>query len=113
MSVKNSISAVPLTNIASSTLTTSYLPINPNGLLGSCFLLRLTSTSTTGTTISFDGINDHDYIPSDGTININAQTNSQLSSGVAKFSASTIVYAKGTAGTGNIYLSGYYQSMGV
>ena len=113
MSVRNTIKAIPLTNIASSALTTSYQAINSTGLPNACCLLRLVSTSSTSVTISYDGVNDHEFLLDGESFNINAQANSQPVSLTANFPIGTKVYAKGTAGTGNIYLSGYYVPNGI
>lgn len=109
MALKNSVQAIALTNIASSTLTTSYQAINPNGLTQACFMIRIMNSSTQAVTLSYDGTTDHEFILSNSTLQIDPQINSQPNNNIAKFSANTVVYVKGTAGTGNIYLSGYYQ----
>lgn len=107
---KNSVQAIPLTNIASSTLSSSYQAINATGLPFPCFMIRLNSTSSTPVTVSFDGINDHEFLLNGTFVNLNFQTNSRPSNDVAYMKAGTVVWVKGTAGTGNIYLSGYYQT---
>lgn len=109
MALKNTVKAIPLTNIASSSLTANYQAINPGGLPNACFEIVFTNGSTTGVTLSYDGTTDHEYVLSTGTKILNAQTNSAPNNHVANFPIGTIVYAKGTAGTGNLYLSGYFQ----
>jgi hypothetical protein len=109
MALKNTIKAIPLTNIASSALTTSYQAINTGGLPSSCCILRLNSTSSTSVTISYDGVNDHEFLLAGASFTIPVQSNSQPNNFIANFPIGTQVYVKGTAGTGNIYLSGYYQ----
>jgi hypothetical protein len=109
MAVKNSVQAIALTNIASSTLTTSYQAINPLGLTQACFLIRVMNSSTQAVTLSYDGVTDHEFILASSTLQIESQANSQPNNNIAKFAANTVIYVKGTAGTGNIYLSGYYQ----
>ena len=112
MANKSTVKAIPLTTIASSTLTGTYQAINALGLGFPCFVLRLNSTSTTAVTVSYDGTTDHEFLLNGATLQIMTQTNSNVSTN-AMFSASTKVYVKGTAGTGNIYLSGYYLPQGV
>lgn len=109
MAVKNIVKAIPLTNIASSTFSGSYQAINSTGLPNACFLIRLISTSSTPVTISYDGTNDHDYLPGGATIQLPHQSNSQPNNFIANLPIGTIVYVKGTAGTGNVYLAGYFQ----
>ena len=110
MNVKNVIKAIPLSTVAASTLTGVYVPLN-SGLPFPCFHIRITSTSTTSITVSYDGgVTDHDIIPlPGGTIVVNGQTNSQPQSHIALFAKGTVISIKGAVGTGNIYLSGYYQ----
>ena len=110
MALKNSIKAVTLTNIDSATVTSSYKAINSSGLTKPCFLIRITNNSTQDVTVSYDGVNDNEYIPKATSIAISGQANVPE---FASIPASTIVWVKGTAGTGNIYLSGYYQPQGV
>lgn len=110
MSAKNTVQAIPLTSIGSAALTANYQPINPNGLPEACFLIRIATTSSTTVTLSYDGVTDHEIVIfGDDAIVLPFQTNSRPNSNVALIAAGTVVYAKGTAGTGRIYLSGYYQ----
>jgi hypothetical protein len=109
MAVKNIIKAIPLTNFASASLTTDYQAINTTGLSNSCCILRLNSTSSTSVTVSYDGVNDHEFLLAGASFTIPVQANSQPNNFIANFPIGMQVYVKGTAGTGNIYLSGYYQ----
>lgn len=105
----NSVKAIVLTNIASSTLTSSYKPINASGLDQPCFTIRITNNSSNDVTISYDGINDNEIVlKSGGIFDSNSQTNSLPNNKVAMWNKGKVIYIKGTAGTGNIYLSGYY-----
>lgn len=61
-----------------------------------------------GITISYDGIHDHEFVASNSVFELPSQANSQPGAQIALFPKHTVVYLKGTAGTGNIYLSGYY-----
>jgi hypothetical protein len=108
MAVKNQIAAVPLSTFASANVTGAYQAIS-TALPNSCFLLRIINASNKDITISFDGINDGDYIVSGTNISLNGQTNSQPNNFIANWPIGTTVYAKGTAGTGNVYVAGYYQ----
>jgi len=112
MGVRDSIKAITMLSVQSSTLNGStYTKI---GTLGqSCFLLKLINNSPNAVFISFDGTHDHDFLePSNnnGSISqVNAQTNSQPNGYLASFPANTTVYAKSTAGTGTVMVAGYYQ----
>jgi hypothetical protein len=109
MHVRNILLPIPLTNIDSSTLTTSYQAINSSGLPNPCNILRIINSSTTDVTISYDGINDHDYLVGGHEFTLNATTNGLPPELTATIQEGTVVYVKGTAGTGNVYLAGYYQ----
>ncbi len=105
---KANVKAVTLTTIASSALTSSYQPINTNGLPEACFMIRINSSSSTLITLSYDGINDHEVVLPNQSVNLDFQSNSQPTAGFALMAKGTRVFVKGTAGTGNIYLSAYY-----
>lgn len=73
-------------------------------------IFKLTSTSTTDVTVSYDGgTTDHEYLPAgsflliDVTSDRAAECEFALGKGVQ-------VSIKGTAGTGTIYLSTYYAA---
>jgi hypothetical protein len=109
MAVSNSIQAIPLTSIDSATLASSYKVINAGGLAAPCFLIRIINTSGVTVTISYDGTTDNDVLAANSTLQLDFQENSQPNNYIAKLSKGTQIYAKGTAGTGLIYLAGYTQ----
>lgn len=109
MAVTNKVLPITMTNIASSAVTGSYQAINSTGFPFACFLIDITNASTTDVTISFDGTNDHEYVIHGTNKILNFQTNSQPNNNISKMAIGTVVYVKGTAGTGNIYVSGFYQ----
>jgi hypothetical protein len=108
MAVKNRVKAITLTSKASSTVTGSYAAINASGLTQACFLIRINNASNQAITISYDGTNDHDYLAANTALTFDFQANSQPNNFMALLALGTIVYVKGTAGTGTISLSGYY-----
>jgi uncharacterized protein (UPF0303 family) len=110
MSLKNSIKAVPLKNIDSSTVGATYKAINSTGLPNGCFLIKITNNSTQDVTVSYDGTTDHEYVIKATSVQISGESNNEQ---YVAFPGSMVVYVKGTAGTGNIYLSGYYQPQGL
>ncbi len=110
MSYKNTVKAVPLDDIDSATLNGTYAIINSGGLPHPCFLLRVMNASTKDVTISYDGSTDNEVVLANSTLVVNAQANSQPASYIANFPKGFIVWAKGTAGVGFIYVSAYYSA---
>jgi len=108
----NRIFPVDLSSFDVSTLTGTYQAVNGTGLSYGCFMIQFTNDSTSDVTISFDGVNDHEFIPgtadtiSRNVMQINA---SNFSSHPVVFPKNTVIYVKGSAGTGNFYVSGYGQ----
>jgi hypothetical protein len=93
--------ALELQSIASSALTSSYQAINADGIEEPSNSLSLVNDSSQNVTISFDGSSDN-YVVPDGTIR-DWKTDIRN-----RWKKGTVVYIKGTAGTGNIYLCGTY-----
>jgi len=106
---KNSIHAIPLETFLSSALLTAFQPINPLGLDQACFLIRIVNLGTTPIIISFDGANDNEQLKTLDTLELYGGEGSSSPQGnCALWAKGQIIYARGTAGTGNITLSGYY-----
>lgn len=108
MSSKNSVKAIPLTFIQSSVIDDTYSLIDANGLPNACFLLKIINNSNEDVTVSYDGDTDQEYVPKNTIATINAQTNAGPNSFVTLFPVGMGIYVKGTAGTGDVYLAGYY-----
>jgi hypothetical protein len=105
---KDIISLIPATSIDSSTLTGDFVPINPDGLPYACVTLYLINASTEDVMISIDGVNLYEYVLSGQRIVLYGQLNAAPTNQVAFFARGMIFYASGTAGTGDIYLTGEY-----
>ena len=80
-----------------------------NPLEGALCFIRITNDSNTDVIISYDGINDHEYIRSDDRAEVYFQINSTPNNQVAKLKQGTILYIRGNAGAGLVYVSGYYN----
>lgn len=114
MSVKNSIQPIPLTSINSATFTGNYQLISgAGGLTNSCIILRIINNSNIGVTVSYDGINDHDFVPANSVLQLPFQSNAQPNNFSALIAKGTRIYVKAAAGAGIVYLSGYYQPQGL
>jgi hypothetical protein len=107
--VKNIVQAIPLTSITSASVTGSYAAINSTGLPNACFMIEIINNSTMDVTVSYDGTNDHEFVPTLTTTKLEFQTNSQPGNYLANLALGTKVYVKGTAGTGSVFLAGYFQ----
>jgi hypothetical protein len=110
MALKNTVAAIALQTIDTSTLSPIYQLITATtGLPESCFLIHFINGSDVAVTVSYDGVTDHDIMPADTHVTLNFQTNSSPSNFSAHMARKTLIYVKGTAGTGNFSVAGYYQ----
>jgi hypothetical protein len=107
----NRLVAIPLGVFDTANLTAAYQPIYPGGLPHAISLLRITNRSNVDVLLSFDGATDNDLIGVDSTYYLPAQQNSQPRNQVMQIPAGTLLSIKEAtaAGTGNIYVSGYYN----
>ena len=108
-SVKNYVYPIPMTSIDSATFSGSYQAINSTGIPQSCFLLKVVNNSNQLVTISWNGTTDHDIAPSTSAYVYDYQTNKQPNNDMALAQKGQIIYAKGTAGVGLVYLVGFYN----
>ena len=111
MSVKNSVKAIPMTIFAGASLTNAY-QAGTTPLPNPCIIFKIVNNSSKDVTISYDGTTDHDYVPAGTVLLYNFQANSQPNNFVCSLAASTIIYVKAVAGagTGSVYIIGYYQA---
>jgi len=108
---KNSVKAIPLASFNTTGLTTSYKVIDSAGLDEACFLVRITNDSDADITLSLDDVADHEFIMAGDVLLLPVQTNSQPGGWVALLPKGQRFYVKGAgAGTGLVYLSGYYTA---
>lgn len=106
---QNFVKPITLSTFAASSLSTSFQALNSTGITEPVFFMRIVNDTNQDLTISFDGINAHDYIPAGAEYNFPSQANSQPQSQLALWKKGTIVYGKAAAsGTGTIAIAGYY-----
>ena len=108
---QNRIAAIEKYYIDSSTFTGGFDVLCP-GLDEACFLIRIINASNRAVSISYDGILYHDYVPAGETLQLSFQANNRPKSHVNQLAKGTKVYVTGAAGTGNVYLAGYYSTIG-
>ena len=104
-----------------STLTGSYQGMNlaanytiftGNGFQFPIKVLIFYNAGTTAVQISYDGVTNNDIMPGGATRIMDLQANhkdfSSYGAGTLIGRQGQIVYGKGTAGTGNFYIAGYF-----
>lgn len=107
---KNQVLPITLSSIDSATFTGSYQLLSATaGIPNACTQLHIVNNSTVNITISYDGTHDHDFLLSDTDRQLYFQSNAVPQSFAALLAAGTKIYVKGSAGTGLVYLSGWYQ----
>ena len=102
------IKAIERTQFDTAGLGLPFVALNPLGLTESCFLLRLINQSDTGVTISYDGVDAHDYIRADSTSDLLGSSSLQGTGITGAWRKGAKVYVSGIAGVGHIFLAGYY-----
>lgn len=107
---KNVVQIAPLGTLSSASLSGSYQAVNTGGLPAGCFLVRIINAATTAITISYDGTTDHELVGANSFLELNLQSNSQPPAFIANMKKGTVIYVKGTAGSGTIGVAAYYQS---
>lgn len=112
MAYKSQALAIPLMTFASSSLSGTYQAFSPATLPNEIFCLVITNGSSTAVTISYDGVTDNEYLLSAGTKVINFATNASPQNYTCLMAKGTGIFVKGTAGTGTVAISGYYQPIG-
>jgi hypothetical protein len=105
---QNSVKPLLLSSLASASVTANYAAVNGAGFAHPPFLIRIINGSNMAITVSYNGIDDHEFVPANSVFQLPCQENAQPSAQVALFPKNTKVYVKGTAGTGTVYVSGYY-----
>jgi hypothetical protein len=110
MAVRNSVYAIPALSVDSATFAGAFVPLTAiTGLPQACFLLKIVNNSTVGVVVSYDRLTNHDFVPAGQSLIVNAQTNGQPNSITSQFAAGFTVYVLGAAGTGLVYLAGYFN----
>jgi hypothetical protein len=92
----------------SATFTGSYQTLG-SVLSNTSRLLKITNNSDVDVTISWDGTNDHEFVPSGSFVLLDFCSNRAWDAQLVA-AAQTQFYIKGSAGTGSVYLSTYYAT---
>ena len=86
----------------------TFTAFDAAGLPESCSIIRIINASDTPISIGYGGGDDHDRLRAGDTLQLDFQANSKQSL-VANLKKGTVVSIRGDAGTGLVYLVGYYQ----
>jgi hypothetical protein len=111
--MKNAIRVDELAIFDASLLTSSYESINPLGFKGPAASIKIFNDTYLPIFISYDGVNDHDYLDLKSSLELNFQVNSAPNNNVAMFKKGTTVWVRDASGakgggTDFIYLTVYY-----
>ncbi len=71
-------------------------------------VVKFTNNSSVGITLSWDGVNDHEFLPPNSGFVIDVTTNRDSVEEICLIVIGTQFYAKGSAGSGLLYISNYY-----
>jgi hypothetical protein len=111
MSVKNMVLPIPLTFFDATDFNGTYQLLSAfNGIPYACIMIRIVNNSDQDVAVSYDGITTHDFVPTLSSLNLQFQTNSQPQNSVCSLSQGTKIWIlANAAGTGVVYLAGFYQ----
>ncbi len=111
MAYKNFVKAIPLKSLASTSFGSSYTLVTAStGIPNPCFMLKIVNNSDQDVTVSYDGTNDHDFVPTKVTTELKSGDVNQPNNYTTIWAQGTQVWVKGTAGmAGSVYVVGYYQ----
>ena len=107
---QSSFQFIPRAVFNTASLTASYQALNGAGFGADIKCLIFYNGGTVGIDISYDSVTDHDYWPAGATriidIQANHACNSAYSSGTLNGRSGQIIWGKGSAGVGNLYIIG-------
>ncbi len=92
-----------LRSIDSATFTGSYQVVG-SSLTFSARILKIVNNSNVAVTVSYDGVNDNDFIPAGSFASYDFGTNKGTSSDALDLPKGTQVLVKGSAGSGSVYV---------
>lgn len=92
----------------SATFTGSYQTLG-TPLVNPCRLVKIVNDSDQDILISWDGTNDHDYVPAQSFALYDFTTNKSGDTPLS-VSAQTQFYVQGSSGTGLVYLAAFYAN---
>lgn len=106
----DSVYPITLASFNPASLTGSYQVLNGSGTSDNCKILKIyNGSSTIGITISFDGVNDHDFWPPLATLIIDYEANhySINGSGTKYVNVGQQIWGKTTTNPTWLFISGF------
>jgi len=103
---------IPMVTFNLATLSASFASLNGTGFPEDIKMLKIYNGGNTGVIVSYDGVTDNDIYPANSTfvfdIQANHACNSAYSSGTKYGRKGQVIYGRGTAGIGNLYIIGFH-----
>jgi len=114
MSSINPVTPLILDTIDAAVVTDdAWLPFDVSGIERASSIIRIINASYIDIVVSFNGVDEHEFIGYRETALLNLQTNSSPAGYVSKFRRGTVIYVRAILAAkgqlGNIYLSGYFN----
>jgi hypothetical protein len=109
----NAFNAVPMSTFNSAGLSGTYAALNGTGLPHDCRQVEIYNGSTVAVIIALDPsvTAGHSIVPAGGWKILDLQTNNDPNAsqpGIWHMKKGQILWGKGSAGSGNIYVMGYF-----
>lgn len=103
----------PIRSLAAAAVVAGYTAVG-TALSNPAYHIVLENFTDEDVMFSFDGVEDHIAVPSDGAYTLDITTNKTSTAGALYLPAGTIVYAKriGTPTTGSVYVAVAYGNNG-
>jgi hypothetical protein len=112
MAESNILQAITMAVYDTAGLAAAYAPLNGGGFSGDIKVLKIYNASNTPITISYDGVTDEDFYPATNGFILDIQSNhssgGMSSPGKWRGKKGQIIYGKGAAGVGSLYIVGYF-----
>lgn len=105
MSAKSKIDPVKMQTFNCASLTASFQVVFAGGFSTDLAVFKMYNSGTTDVTLSYNGVDDQDMIPSGGSFILDIQANKEGER--CAWPKGREVFVKGTAAAGTIYVTGY------
>jgi hypothetical protein len=107
MAIQLDLRAKPLQTVAFGSISGTYTPFSSASFGSPIRIMIVQNLTNTILTYSFDGVVDHFVLPTLGQLIIDISSDEFQGNGFI-VSSSTIMYVKGSPGSGSTYVSAFY-----